>query len=231
MCLVIGFVLLSTGFVFGNTYGKKITAYFYDIKVYLDGKPVAFSNEPFIYEGNTYVSLRDVSDALGINVYWDDRSKSIYMQSSSDSFNSTYQISSLQNTLKAKDKEIEKLSSSSYSSSNSGSLSKIESYLEDNKSRYTRGDSGTLRFDNFDLSRQSNDDIRIRMYGDFDRTSSAWRNRDSSKFYDFIEEICDRVREDYKTDMKVIVYDEDKDTAIEYTYKYSNRDLTKDYEY
>ncbi len=222
-------ILFCSGAVFGSSYSKKITAYFYDIKVSLDGKDVAFSSEPFIYDETTYVSLRDVGEALGINVYWDNNNKTIYMHSGGESYNNTYDIALLQNQLKAKDEEIKKLKDDDDDEDDDEDLNDVEDTLEDDYDRYTKGDED-LRF-TFSLSQRSNDDILIKMYGDFDRTDDAWDDRDDSEFREFIEDICDEVRKDFKEDMEIIVYDEDKDKAAEYTYDYSDKDLDIEKEY
>ncbi len=51
-------------------------------KVFVDGvdKTTAFK-EPFIHNGTTYVSLRDVGEALGQEIHWDGKTQSIYIGS------------------------------------------------------------------------------------------------------------------------------------------------------
>ncbi|SHH33388.1 copper amine oxidase N-terminal domain-containing protein [Tepidibacter thalassicus] len=216
--------LLLSGFAFGSDYSKKITVYFKNIKVSLNGKNLNFSNEPFIYEGTTYVPLRDISESLGINVYWDEKSKSIYMHRNNTNYlDNSYEIEILKNQLREKEREIEKLRDDDYN------LDDLEEKLEDDYDEYTRG-YRDLEF-TYKLSQLSNDDIRVKMYGDFDKNSSAWDDRNKSKFRDFIEDICREIKKEFKEDIEIIVYDEDRDRCAEYTYDYSERDLDTEYEY
>ncbi|SHK48167.1 copper amine oxidase N-terminal domain-containing protein [Tepidibacter formicigenes] len=218
-------LLFLSGFAFGSGYNKKITAYFYNIKVSLNGKSIDFANEPFIYEDTTYVPLRDISESLGVNVYWDNQSKTIYMHSDDTSYsNNKYELEILKSQLREKEKEIEKLKDD-----DDDNLEDLEDELEDDYDEYTKGNKD-LEF-TYSLSQLSNDNIRVKMYGDFDRKSSAWDDRDNSEFRDFIEDICDEIRKEFREDIEVIVYDEDKDRCAEYKYDYSDKDLEKKYEY
>lgn len=44
-------------------------------KVCIDGKPVTL--EAYVIEGNNYVKLRDVGEAVGFNVWWDEASRTV----------------------------------------------------------------------------------------------------------------------------------------------------------
>ena len=65
---------------------EKIEVLYNDIKLVVDGKPVAFGKdaagkqiEPFIYNGTTYLPVRAVGEALGKRVDWDGESKTVYI--------------------------------------------------------------------------------------------------------------------------------------------------------
>lgn len=89
--ILIGSVITSMVFALGITSfaasGNKTISVTYDnIKVYVDdvlspmqsdGKTV----EPFTFQGRTYVPLKAVSESLGSNVDWDDKTNSIYITS------------------------------------------------------------------------------------------------------------------------------------------------------
>lgn len=232
--------------IIGTTagYSEKITAWFYDIKINLDSKPLGFYSRPFVYNGQVYVSINDIANNMGFGVQWDDKSK-IMNLSSND--NNRFSINTLQNELDQKNLEIANLkfqlsqkkveldilrdnNTSSSSSNSNDKLSDLEKKLEDDYDHH-RNNSRTLRFDNYTLSQSSNDEIRVRMYGEFDRTDSEWKHSSKSKFKDFIEDICDEIDKKFDEDIEIIVYDEDKDKTAEYSYDESRDRLTEDYIY
>lgn len=224
LTLICGTIAFSSG------YSRSITAYFSNIKVSLNGKTLNFSNEPFIYGGNVYVPLRDVSESLGVNVAWDDRTSTVYMHddSSLGYTNNTSEIEILKNQLKAKEKEIERLKDDD--DDDDDDLEDLEDDLNHDYDEYDEG-HGTLEFE-YKLSQLSNDDIKVVMEGDFDRTSKYWNDRDDSDFRDFIEDkICDEITDEFREDIQIYIYDEDDDKCAEYEYDYSDRDLEKEYEY
>jgi len=119
-------------------------------------------------------------------------------------------------------------SGSSYD--NDTDLDDIEDELEDDYDSVTN-DGHTFKFKNYNLRQLSNDDIEIKIYADFDRTSSYWKNRDKEDFRDFIEKVCKKVSRDYDEDMDIIVYDDDNTRIAEYDYDENDNDLNKQYEY
>lgn len=64
---------------------KKVTLYYRDIKITLDGKRVPLFNaagnpvEPFIYNNSTYLPVRAVATALGCDVQWDGATSSVFL--------------------------------------------------------------------------------------------------------------------------------------------------------
>jgi len=81
----IGVILLVLMMCLASAYAgsqyQTIGVYFGAVsKVFVDmeDKTVDFK-EPFIYNGTTYVSLRDVSEALGKPVHWNGEEKAIYI--------------------------------------------------------------------------------------------------------------------------------------------------------
>ncbi|WP_099190901.1 copper amine oxidase N-terminal domain-containing protein [Tepidibacter mesophilus] len=231
LCLTFILTLICGTLAFSSGYSKSITAYFYNIKVSLNGKTLNFSNEPFIYGGNVYVPLRDISEGLGVNVAWDDRNKTVYIHNDSSlgNTNSSYEIEMLKNQLKAKDAEIDRLKNDD-DDDDDEDLEDLEDKLNDDYDEYTKG-YGTLEFD-YDLSQLSNDDIKVKMTGDFERTSRYWSDRDYSEFRDFIEDkVCDEITDEFREDIQIYIYDEDDKKCAEYEYDYSDRELDKEYEY
>ncbi|MEI6310185.1 MAG: protease inhibitor I42 family protein [bacterium] len=58
--------------VYAATGSKQIEVTYRDISTQVNGMPVVADQEPFIFEGRTFVPLRFVAQALGQNVTWDD---------------------------------------------------------------------------------------------------------------------------------------------------------------
>ena len=86
MGLLIGALVCSSiAVAFAATYTKNLEAYYRDIQVYLDDKPMGYtaSNgayaEPFIVDGTTYIPLRLFSEKLGQQVLWEESTNSIYI--------------------------------------------------------------------------------------------------------------------------------------------------------
>jgi hypothetical protein len=72
-------VLLSGTIVYAAG-GTKIEVFFNNIKIMVDGvekKPA--KGKPFMYEGSTYIPLRFVSDALGKEIGWNEKTQTIWI--------------------------------------------------------------------------------------------------------------------------------------------------------
>ena len=81
MVLVLAAVLATTAFA---TVGSRTAELFYNnIKVMINGKEVTPTDangnaiEPFIIEGTTYLPVRGVASALGMNVGWDSATNTV----------------------------------------------------------------------------------------------------------------------------------------------------------
>lgn len=85
--IVITLILVSTAGVFASgQVNKNIKVLYNNIKLVIDGKPVAFGKdsvgkdiEPFIHNGTTYLPVRAVGEALGKNVDWDGATQTVYL--------------------------------------------------------------------------------------------------------------------------------------------------------
>ncbi len=83
---------MNAAFLISNSIGSTISTVNYsDIKITLNGQVItpmdASGNvvEPFIIDGTTYLPVRAVADALGLDVQWDSSSKTVILSSSSTS--------------------------------------------------------------------------------------------------------------------------------------------------
>ena len=94
--IVIGVMLVPTAFAAIGTVTKDLS--YDDIKISLNGKIIepkdANGNkiEPFIIEGTTYMPVRAVGDALGLNVEWEATSKTVLLTDSSKSVSTTGKV-------------------------------------------------------------------------------------------------------------------------------------------
>lgn len=94
--IVIGVMLVPTAFAAIGTVTKDLS--YDDIKISLNGKIIepkdANGNkiEPFIIEGTTYLPVRAVGDALGLNVEWEATSKTVLLTDSSKSVSTTGKV-------------------------------------------------------------------------------------------------------------------------------------------
>ena len=69
--LVAVLLLASVSIVYATLGNKTITITYRNISIYINGVKRVPSNEPFIYNGSTYVPLRFISEALNKEVKWD----------------------------------------------------------------------------------------------------------------------------------------------------------------
>ena len=94
--IVIGVMLVPTAFAAIGTVTKDLS--YDDIKISLNEKIIepkdANGNkiEPFIIEGTTYLPVRAVGDALGLNVEWEATSKTVLLTDSSKSISTTGKV-------------------------------------------------------------------------------------------------------------------------------------------
>lgn len=61
----------------------NIPVQYSNIKVAVDGNELSTSKEPFIYDGTTYLPLRAVAEAVGMDVSWDNTTKTANLMSKS----------------------------------------------------------------------------------------------------------------------------------------------------
>ena len=77
--LVIGIAFMSVGDLSAASVAKNIEVFYNNIRIFIDGDEVKPEQEPFVYEGTTYVPLRFVSSALGKEVKWNAQDVAVYI--------------------------------------------------------------------------------------------------------------------------------------------------------
>lgn len=79
--LIASLVLCSGTVAFAKVANMTIPVSYSNIKVIVDGKQLQTSKEPFTYEGTTYLPIRAVAEAVGMNVGWDGATKTVTLSS------------------------------------------------------------------------------------------------------------------------------------------------------
>lgn len=76
--LLAGALLATTGTSFASAIIEKVTATIRgDFAVELDGKKVELKNPPLVYDGSTYVPLRELSGIFGAGVNWNNSTQTV----------------------------------------------------------------------------------------------------------------------------------------------------------
>ncbi len=80
LALVLTLVFTCAAYASVNQVQK--TLHYNNIKITLDGKDITPTNsEPFIIDGSTYLPVRAVSEALGLDVQWDGATNTVVLSS------------------------------------------------------------------------------------------------------------------------------------------------------
>ena len=65
----------------GRVAQESIVVNFNNIRVAVNGTPVATEYEPFIFSGRTFLPVRDVANATGFDVTWEDATNTVHLTS------------------------------------------------------------------------------------------------------------------------------------------------------
>jgi hypothetical protein len=84
-------MILGSALVFGATITKTIQAAYRNISIQVNGKEVVSEQEPFIYQGRTFVPLRTIGEVVNKTVEWDNAKNQIKI---SDPVSSVTRLSS-----------------------------------------------------------------------------------------------------------------------------------------
>lgn len=84
--LVLCILIVTTSTVFATVGSRTAELFYNNIKIMLNGKEVVPTDangnsvEPFVIEGTTYLPVRAVANALGMNVGWNDETKTVSLE-------------------------------------------------------------------------------------------------------------------------------------------------------
>lgn len=78
-----GFLFATASSVFADDGLQKIEAYLRpSLPITLNGQSVTLGSPPVMYDGSTYLKLRDVAQLTGLQVNWNDATQTIELQNS-----------------------------------------------------------------------------------------------------------------------------------------------------
>jgi hypothetical protein len=78
VCVVfLTFIILGSIYVYGENITKSIQVTYRNISILVNGKIVPSEQEPFIYQGRTFVPLRTIGEAVNKTVEWDNAKNQI----------------------------------------------------------------------------------------------------------------------------------------------------------
>lgn len=191
---VLAAVLVLTSVSYAASYGvyKKIDVLYNNIKIIVNDKTLASDPEPFIYNGTTFVPIRLIGEALGMDVQWDRARNAVVIQGhKGQEAASQYELESLKVQLYYKDLEIQQLRDEIEELKSKKDIAKeLEDYLEDEYSRWNRMD---FYFDVYG----DEDEIELTIEIDLDEDGYRWRNTDEDDIEDWLEEIYEYVEDEY----------------------------------
>ena len=74
-------VLMSVTPVFARVIHETITVTFNSINIAVNGQLVQTESEPFIFQGRTYLPVRDVAAIMGYEATWEDATNTVHLTS------------------------------------------------------------------------------------------------------------------------------------------------------
>ena len=152
LCLILALTLaLSLGVtVSAANSTKNVTLYYREIKIVIDGRTINPTDatgkavEPFIYDGTTYLPVRAMGNALGLEVAWEDATSTVSLGTpdgylvSRETYTYTYEYDGIRETVRY---------STAYRYDTQGQVIEESAYAEDellNVATYTYDRLGQL---------------------------------------------------------------------------------------
>jgi hypothetical protein len=78
---VVTFSIMYAVPFFARVSQETITVNFNNIRVAVNGTHIQTQHEPFIFEGRTYLPTRDIAEAVGFDVTWEDATNTVHLTS------------------------------------------------------------------------------------------------------------------------------------------------------
>lgn len=220
--LSLAIVLVAAGIAEAASATKQISAAYQNIKLYVNGQAVSVQpdEEPFIYNGRTFVPIRVVAEALNQNVEWVDTIKSVKISGTVQTDPNVLtqkdkEIQDLKAQLAQKNSEIERLNNTitSLQDNNDSDNDEIND-LEDNLlSDYDSLED--VEIDDISLSGDEDDvdvDVEVNL-GDYE---DEWGNLSDSDIEGWIDDVVGDIQDELSEDTEVSgnITDTDSDDVL-----------------
>ena len=79
--VVLTLALMTTLPVLARVAQETITVNFNNISIAINGQQIHTNNEPFVFQGRTYLPVSDVANAMGFDVTWEDSTNTVHLTS------------------------------------------------------------------------------------------------------------------------------------------------------
>jgi hypothetical protein len=223
--IIFGLLLLSLLLVLAVTADatvatKPINVAYQDIKLFVNGNAITLQpdEEPFIFNGRTFVPIRFVSEALGQNVEWIDWIKAVKITGGANA-----------NSLAEKDKEIQALKAEIANlkdeldyedeediedeEDEDSDLSDLEDQLMSDYDSLEDVEIDDIRLDG------DEDDVDVDIYVDLDEYDSEWEDLSNSDIEDWLEDLVSDIQDEFSDDTVVngrIIDNDSDDVLVEF---------------
>lgn len=238
--LLLTLVLVMAASAEATVASKPINVDYVDIKLFVNGNAITLQpdEEPFIYNGRTFVPIRFVSEALGQSVEWLDWIKAVRITGGNSA------------SLAEKDKEIQALKSE---------IASLKSQLADCKENEDDEDSDLseledqlksdydyledVEIDDISLSGDE-DEVDVQIDVDLGEYDSEWEDLSDSDIEDWLEDLVGDIQDEFSDDTEVtgeindidsddvlVKFSKDGDDDLDVTFKdddYRNSDDDED---
>jgi hypothetical protein len=211
---------------------KPITVDYADIMIFVNGNTISLQpdEEPFIYNGRTFVPIRFVSEALNQTVEWIDWIKAVKITGGADA-----------NALAEKDQEIAALKAQVTSLQNridyleddeeevvdtDEELSDLEDELIDDYEYLENVEIDDIRLDG------DEDDVDVEIDVDLDEYGDDWEDLDDGDIEDWLDDLVSDIQDEFSDDTVVtgditdidsddvlVKFEKDGDDDLEVTFK------------
>lgn len=236
--LSLAVVLLTAGLAEAAMATRQISAVYQNMILYVNGKAVSVQpdEEPFIYNGRTFVPIRVVAEALNQKVEWVDAIKSVKISGAVQTdpnllAQKEKEIQDLKAQLTQKDNEIKSLKNTITSlQENDNSDDNAINDLEDNLiSDYDSLED--VEIDDISLDGDE-DNIDVDVEVDLGDYGSEWEDLTDSDIEDWLDDVVSDIQDEFSEDTEVngTILDTDSDDVLVEFSKDGDSSLEVDFE-
>lgn len=235
--LSLAVVLLAAGIAEAAMATRQISAVYQNMILYVNGKAVSVQpdEEPFIYNGRTFVPIRVVAEALNQKVEWVDAIKSVKISGAVQTDENLLaqkdkEIQDLKLQLTQKDNEIQTLKNTVASlQDDDGSDDVINNLEDDLLSDYDSLED--VEIDDISLDGDE-DDVDVDVEVDLSDYGSEWEDLTESDIEDWLDDVVSDIQDELSEDTEVNgnITDIDSDDVLVEFSKDGDSSLDVDFE-